>query len=53
MINSFSFHVTMDQVSSKIVHDTNGCKKLVNYNPTFGKITAQTVREEEEYMGVI
>ncbi|CAH8519705.1 unnamed protein product [Schistosoma turkestanicum] len=40
----------MDQVSSKVIHDVSGQKKLISFNPIQGRITAQTVRDEEEYM---
>ncbi|CAH8573807.1 unnamed protein product [Schistosoma margrebowiei] len=40
----------MDQVSSKVIHDVSGQKKLISFNPIQGRITTQTVRDEEEYM---
>ncbi|KAK4470469.1 hypothetical protein MN116_006021 [Schistosoma mekongi] len=40
----------MDRVSSKVVHDADGQKKLVSYNPIQGRITTQTIRGEEEYI---
>lgn len=42
----------MDQVSSKVIHDVSGQKKLISFNPIQGRITTQTVRDEEEYMEV-
>lgn len=40
----------MEQASSKVIHDFNGLKKLVSYNPIQGRVVTQSVREEEEYM---
>ncbi|KAF7257696.1 hypothetical protein EG68_05999 [Paragonimus skrjabini miyazakii] len=40
----------MDRVSSKLVTDFDGHKKLVTYNAIRGKVVIQTVQEEEEYM---
>ncbi|CAH8857123.1 unnamed protein product [Trichobilharzia szidati] len=40
----------MDKVSSKVIHDVSGQKKLVSFSPVQGRITTQTIRDEEEYM---
>ncbi|CAL8080630.1 unnamed protein product [Calicophoron daubneyi] len=40
----------MDHVSSKLVTDLNGNKKLATYNPIQGRVVIQTVRDEDEYM---
>ncbi|KAF6774282.1 hypothetical protein AHF37_05619 [Paragonimus kellicotti] len=42
--------VNMDRVSSKLVTDFDGHKKLVTFNAIRGKVVIQTVQEEEEYM---